>query len=90
MNNVMPRATVLRPYVNVKSKFEEEAVLAGPIHMLTIPEACKSLHVSKHLVYKLINEGRLKSVRIGRRRLISSASIARLIAQLEAEVPEAG
>lgn len=85
MNHVMPRAAVLRQALG-KTNIEEQR----PITMLTIPQVCRSLAVSKHSVYRLINEGKLKSIRIGRRRLVSSTSIARFVAQLEAEIPEAG
>jgi excisionase family DNA binding protein len=80
MNNVVPRSTVLRQALGKTSVEEQRAVT-----MLTVPEACKNLRISKHLIYKLINDGSLTSVRIGRRRLISSASVARFISQLEAE-----
>ena len=80
MNTVMPRAKVLRQALG-KTNIEEQR----PTAMLTVNEACRSLRISKWTLYRLKNEGRLKTVKIGTRRLISAAAIARLITQLEAE-----
>ena len=46
---------------------------------VTIPDASKALGLGKTKIYALVNEGRLDAVKIGRRTLIKTASIRRLI-----------
>jgi excisionase family DNA binding protein len=41
------------------------------IRLISIPEACKRLGIGHWLVYQQINKKALKSVKIGKRRLIS-------------------
>jgi len=38
--------------------------------LLTVDEACESLHLSRPVVYQLINSGRLRSIKIGTARRI--------------------
>ncbi|MEC4612862.1 helix-turn-helix domain-containing protein [Tsukamurella tyrosinosolvens] len=52
----------------------------GVPQMLTAAEAAEGLRVSKSTVYHLINNGALRSVKIGRRRLIPAASLQDLVA----------
>lgn len=51
------------------------------MHSLTISiaQAARTLSLGRTSIYKLINEGRLETVSIGRRRLIKTASIQRLL-----------
>ena len=80
MNTVMPRAKVLRQALG-KTNIEEQR----PV-MLTVDEACESLRISKWTLYRLIHEKRIKTGKLGTRRLIPAASIADLVAEiLEAE-----
>lgn len=52
--------------------------------LLTIAEACDYLRVSRHSIYRLINERKLPSVPILSRRMIQLADIkAYIAAQLE-------
>jgi len=44
----------------------------------SITEAAEHLRVSKAFVFKLIREGKLKAVRLGRRRLITGREIERV------------
>jgi len=53
--------------------------------LLTIPEACDALRISRWSLYQLINKRRLKTVRIDRRRLIAPADLAALVEQLRQE-----
>jgi excisionase family DNA binding protein len=46
--------------------------------LLTIAEACGELRVCRVTLYKLLHERRLKSVKLGSRRMIPSASLVRL------------
>lgn len=81
MNTVAPRARMLRQVLG-KTNIEEQRSLA----LLTIGEACEILRTSKWTIYRLLHEGRLKSVKLGSRRLIPAASLSHLVEQLsEAE-----
>jgi excisionase family DNA binding protein len=53
--------------------------------LLTVPEACEALRISRWSLYQLINKRRLKTVRIDRRRLVAPADLAALIEELRAE-----
>ena len=53
--------------------------------LLTIPEACDALRISRWSLYQLINKRRLKTVRIDRRRLIAPADLTTLIEELRQE-----
>jgi excisionase family DNA binding protein len=48
---------------------------AGPPVLLTVPEACEKLRISKTMLYDLLRSHQLESVQIGRRRLISARAI---------------
>ena len=50
--------------------------------LLTVQEACEALRVSRWQMYEFINAGRLKTVRIGRRRFIVPADLTGLIDEL--------
>lgn len=80
MDEFKPRAEVLRQAME-RSKQDEPSAPT----MLTVPEACERLRISKWTLYRLIQSGRLTSVKIGSRRLISVSSIAKFIEQLESE-----
>lgn len=55
---------------------------AAPSRLLTIPEACEILRVSRWQLYQLINDGRLKTVRINRRRFVAPTDLSALIDEL--------
>lgn len=46
---------------------------------LSISEAAKALSLGRTSIYALINEGRLETVKIGRRRLVKVESICQLL-----------
>ncbi len=46
---------------------------------LSVREACQASRLGRTRIYELINQGHLKSVRLGRRRLIHADSLHRLI-----------
>ena len=52
---------------------------AAPETVLTVEEVGERLKISKSLVYKAINDGKLKSIRIGKRRLVPASEVQRLI-----------
>jgi excisionase family DNA binding protein len=52
------------------------------IDLLTVTEAAQRLRISKWLLYNLIRSRRLKSIKIGDRRLIPVAAIREFLAEL--------
>ena len=53
---------------------------AGPDRLLSVGEAAAQLGIGRSLVYDLIAAGRVRSLRVGRRRLVPSGAIADYIA----------
>lgn len=49
------------------------------ILLVSINEAAKSLNLGRTSVYALIGEGKLESRKMGRRRMVTTASIRRLV-----------
>jgi excisionase family DNA binding protein len=54
--------------------------------LLTVPEAAQRLRISKWMLYNLIRSRRLRTVRIGSRRLVRVSAIAAYLSTLEDEV----
>lgn len=52
---------------------------AAPVTMLTVKEAAEYLRCSESLIYAQLKDGRLRGVKVGRRRLIPSVEIEKLI-----------
>lgn len=57
----------------------QSAAPAAPVKMLTVSETAELLRCSESLIYAQLRDGRLRGVRVGRRRLIPMAEINRLI-----------
>ncbi|WP_308646353.1 helix-turn-helix domain-containing protein [Nocardia farcinica] len=51
-----------------------------------IPTVCNRLSISRSSVYELIAAGRLKSVKVGKRRMVTSRQLTEFITQLEEAV----
>jgi excisionase family DNA binding protein len=51
-------------------------------HLLTVQEAADWLRVSRWSVYSLIHENQLRTIKIGRRRLVSLDALRECVAQL--------
>lgn len=49
-----------------------------PQQMLTVKEAAKCLRCSESLIYTQMQDGRLRGVKVGRRRLIPMSEIRRV------------
>ncbi len=57
-------------------------------HLVTIPEACSRLGISRSTFYELLYAGRIEAVKIGRSRRVRSSEIERFIADLSTEAPQ--
>ena len=55
------------------------------LQLLNINQACERLNLGRWSVYKLINQNRLKTVKIGKRRLVTMSAIRAFIETLEVE-----
>lgn len=53
--------------------------------LLTVPEACDQLRVSRWMFYRLIHQQRISTITIGRRRLVSAREIDRFLSGLHNE-----
>jgi excisionase family DNA binding protein len=49
--------------------------------LLTVPEVCERLHLSRPVVYELINSGKLRSFKVGKARRIPARALGDYIAQ---------
>lgn len=48
---------------------------------VSINQAARALGIGRSTIYKLINEGRLETIKIGRRQLIKASSLHNLASQ---------
>ena len=53
------------------------------MRLISIPEACKRLGIGHWLVYEQIHRKALKTVKIGKRRLVSIKALNEFIASME-------
>ncbi len=60
---------------------EAAAVPPAPDRLLDIDAAGQALSLGRSLIYAEIAKGRLRSVKVGRRRLVPAAAIAEYISQ---------
>jgi excisionase family DNA binding protein len=58
--------------------------------LVSTAEAADALSLSRRHVHRLIDEGRLASVRVGRRRLVPRAELTRFVASLQADQEPVG
>ena len=55
--------------------------------LLGVNQVCEQLGLSRSLVYGLLSEGRLRSLRVGRRRLVPASAVDEFILnQMDEEV----
>lgn len=57
----------------------QTAAPAAPQTMLTVGETAEMLRCSESLIYAQLKDGRLRGVKVGRRRLVPMTEIDRLI-----------
>jgi len=50
--------------------------------LLTIPEFCERVSLGKTSVYQLLNEGKVKAVKLGKKTLIPRSSLNEFVASL--------
>lgn len=55
------------------------------VRLLTVPEACAALRISRWALYSLIHKRQLRTIRIGARRLVPMTAVLDLIGRLEEE-----
>jgi excisionase family DNA binding protein len=60
-------------------------LITEPPRCLTVEQAAQLLNVGRSMAYDLIRTGRLRSVKIGRRRLIPRSALDALLADLGAD-----
>ncbi len=60
-----------------------EAASTGPDRLLSVDEAARALGVGRSALYGELAAGRLRSLKVGRRRLIPSGAIAERVADAE-------
>jgi excisionase family DNA binding protein len=70
------------------NRVDNQPVQAGPGDgikplMLTVPEACAALRISRWSLYQLIRRRQLETVKIGRRRCIPVAAVEAFVARLQ-------
>lgn len=58
-------------------------ILARPDQLLPIPTAFSRLGVSRSCLYRLISEGAIRSVHIGKRHLIPESALGEFLSRLQ-------
>jgi excisionase family DNA binding protein len=62
-----------------------DATTEPPVVLLTPEQAAQALGIGRWKLYDLLRQGRLRSIRIGSCRRISTAALNDLVAELERE-----
>jgi excisionase family DNA binding protein len=50
--------------------------------LLTVPEACATLRISRWMFYRLVQQRQLDTVKIGSRRLVPASAVTDLLSKL--------
>jgi excisionase family DNA binding protein len=82
MSNIMsdePKSSILR------NAMKSGPQPLGAREVFTVPEACDYLRISKWTLYRLMNSHKLKTLKIGTRRLIRRDALETLMETLETE-----
>jgi excisionase family DNA binding protein len=56
---------------------------AGKELLVSVPQACERLSISRMTLYRLLRRDQIKTVKIGRRRLVSATELNRFVARME-------
>ncbi|SDI89824.1 DNA binding domain-containing protein, excisionase family [Frankineae bacterium MT45] len=62
-----------------------DSVGANQPLLLTVPEACAQLRISRWMFYRLVQARQLRTVKIGSRRLVRPEDVASLLEHLSTE-----
>lgn len=65
----------------IREEVRAEVDTARPDRLLTVDEAAEALSIGRTRLYAEITSGRVRSIRVGRRRLIPASAIAELAAE---------
>jgi excisionase family DNA binding protein len=84
MDGRVPKSVAFRDALEKAKQRKQGSVPTGTT-MLTIPEACAKLRVSRWSLYRLIKEEQIESVKIGRRRLIPADALAAFVKKIREE-----
>ncbi len=60
---------------------QAQPVAAGPEKLLSVTEAADALGIGRSALYDLIGRGEVRTLKVGRRRLVPSGAIARYIGE---------
>ena len=77
------RSNTVRALRNLSLSTQEMEENMGMIRLLNIDQVCAVLNMGRVKVYELINRKRLKSIKIGARRLVSTRALNDFIDRLE-------
>lgn len=80
MEHIIPRALALR---QTRDMPKQQSCVKP--RLLNIDEVCEILQISKHGLYSLLRARELKSLRVGKRRLIRLEELLRFIELREGE-----
>ena len=80
-----PPAPFRRSFWRAVGPASEQTNDAGPPLLLTVAEASAALRISRWSLYQLIRSGQLKTIKIGRRRVIPASALAALVRNLSDE-----
>lgn len=64
----------------------QKPLLADDLMLLTVPDAARRLGISRSLLYELLANGVVESIRIGRLRRVPAAALAAFVDERRAEV----
>jgi len=74
----------------LRAELEAAQAPAAPPRLRTIQEAADYLRVARSTVYEAINAGKLATIKVGSRRLVSELELLRIARGWEAEAGDAG
>jgi excisionase family DNA binding protein len=72
----------LRQQFSSAAGSDDEIASGSGSNLLTVPEACSRLRISRWSLYQLIHQQRLRTVTIGRRRFVARDELERFVVSL--------
>ncbi|ORA27402.1 excisionase family DNA-binding protein [Mycobacterium aquaticum] len=81
MTSPDPVAAAVAALVTALQAAQPPTQTVAPQRMLTVKETAECLRCSESLIYAQLKDGRLRGVRVGRRRLIAMSEIQRVTEQ---------